>query len=82
MLKRKVLLATLFILGISLLNVAVLIEASNQESQLSVDTSEQQPIPTPSSTHTKKKCNGSTGRCSIVDANYTCREYNNRCRDW
>ena len=74
MFKRKVLLAILFILGISLLNVAVLIEASNQENPLFVNPSEQQPIAVDVH-YTGRKCNSSNGKCDIYDANSNCTEH-------
>ena len=78
MFKRKVVFAILFMLSVSWINVAVLIEASNQENQLLVDAFEQQPIPTGSDTYAKRRCNQSK-RCNIVDKNSTCVEVNGYC---
>lgn len=63
--KTKVVFAILFILGVSLLNVAVLIEASNHENQLAVDSFEQQPMPMSKSYHSDKDCNSSSKVCDI-----------------
>ena len=78
MFKRKVLLAILFILGISLLNVAVLIEASNQENPLFVDPSEQQPMPV-DTYHTGRECNTSSNLCDIDNADKNCWQYSSSC---
>ena len=69
MYKRKVVFAILFILGVSLLNVAVLIDASNQVDQLAVDAFEQQPITASeiASVVANKKCNIKNGECDIDD---------------
>ena len=75
----KVIFAILFILGISLLNVAVLIEASNQETQLSVDAFEQRPLPAARITYPDKACNNSSKKCNI-DSTGNCTEENDgRC---
>lgn len=66
--KRKVVFAILFILGVSLLNVAVLIDASNQVDQLVVDAFEQQPITADDDVAyyvANKKCNIKNGECDI-----------------
>lgn len=76
--KRKVGFAILFILGVSLLNVAVLIDASNQENQLAVDAFEQQPLPMESNYYAKRGCDSSK-RCSIIDRHSSCTEYNGYC---
>ena len=81
MLTRKVLLGILFILGISLLNVAVLIEASNQESQLFVDPAEQQPIRV-DQTHQNRRCHLGTGYCHIMDNNSSCTIYDSTGKCW
>ena len=79
MFKRKVLLAILFVLGVSLLNVAVLIEASNQENQLCADPSEQQPMPAARTYHTGRACDTSTGLCSIESSSQNCWQDANGC---
>ena len=77
--KRKLALAILFILGVSLLNAAVLISASNHESQLSIEAFDQQPVPVTRYTFFYRKCNSDTSRCDILDRNSTCYEVNGNC---
>ena len=81
MLTRKMVLGILFILGISLLNAAVLIEASNQESQLFVDPADPQPMLATSGTYTFRRCNSTVGKCNIIDNNYDCTETSSGCSD-
>lgn len=75
--KRKLYLAILLVLGVSLLNVAVLINASNQESQLSIDASDQRPVPVYRGTVYKRDCNA--GKCDIVNENADCKVVNGKC---
>ena len=77
--KRTVIFALLFIAGISLLNVAVLIEASNQEDALFVDPFEQQPVP--ASIHYNKRCNKQSNSCSIDNTKYDCVQRPLNCYD-
>ena len=77
--KRTVIFALLFIAGISLLNVAVLIEASNQEDSLLVDPFEQQPVPV--SIHYNKRCNLESNRCEIQNDKYDCVQLSLNCYD-
>ena len=76
--KRKVIFALLFIASISLLNVAVLIEASNQEDQLVIDAFNQQPIIAGTVNYPKRNCDA-VKRCSIVDRHDDCYEINGYC---
>lgn len=76
MFTKKMVFAILFILGVSLLNVAVLIEASNHENQITVDAFEQQPLPVVKTVFTKKTCN--SGRCNKPDTG-NCTETNGYC---
>lgn len=78
--KSKIVFAILFILGISLLNVAVLIEASNHENQLSIGAFEQQPLPAARITYPDKACNNSSKKCTIDKTGASCVEENDgRC---
>lgn len=79
MCKRNLIFAILFIFGISLLNAVVLIEASNQEHQLTVDAFEQQPIPVYRGVIKEKNCNTDNGECDIPSAT-SCRFVNGDCR--
>ena len=76
---RKVVFAVLFILGISLLNVAVLIDASNQGSQLTIDAFNQQPIPMYKGNIRDRDCNSDNSRCDIVNHGNICTEVNGKC---
>ena len=77
--KRTVIFATLFIVGISLLNVAVLIEASNQEDALIVDPFEQQPVP--AAIERNHLCNFEAKRCWIKNKSYDCVQEPRNCHD-
>lgn len=75
---RKVVFAILFFLGISLLNVAVLLNASNQENQLVVDAFDQQPLADGDQTYYNVKCNISAEpepNCTIDEEDSTCTIY-------
>ena len=77
--KRKLYLAILFILGVSLLNVAVLINASNQESQLSIDVSDQRPVPVTRKKFVGNACGTYNKRCTINAPESVCYEVDGKC---
>lgn len=77
--KQKVALAILFILGVSLLNGAVFISASNHESQLSVDAYDQQVIPAARKKFVGNACGTYNKRCTINAPDSTCWETNGKC---
>lgn len=75
--KWKIGWAILFILGISLLNVGVLIEASKPGNQPTVDSFDQRPVPVYRGTVLKKECNN--GVCDIDNQNKDCKVVNGKC---
>ena len=65
--KRKIVFALLLIASVLLLNVAVLIEASNQENQFTVDPFEQQLFPTGGKIIANVMCNYASSRGEIIE---------------
>ena len=80
--KRKVIIAILFIASISLINVAVLIEASYQGNQLDIDPFELQSFfAEETNLYKNKLCNFVTRRCDISNQSNNCLQYPRNCTD-
>ena len=81
--KRKIVFALLLIASTSLLNIVVLIEASNQENQLTVDPLKQQSLQSRSEyeLHYNKLCNYASWRCDIDQDGNNCYQYRYDCED-
>ena len=77
--KRTVIFAILFIVGMSVVNLAVLIEASNQEDALIVDPFEQQPVP--AAIRQNHLCNFEAKRCWIENKGNDCVQEPRNCHD-
>lgn len=85
MLKRKLFLILFFIIAVSLINAVVLIEASYQHNELTVDKSNHL-IFTANSGRTvtgnidHRQCADSINKCAVIDRNAYCLEYSdNTC---
>ncbi len=85
MLKKRLFLIFFFVLGVSLVNTVVLIEASNQHNELSVDAANQVMLEaTYNNTVTGTMCKRELVRshCNITDANWNCVWTNlRRCKN-
>lgn len=81
--KRTVIFALLFIVGISLLNVVVLIEASYQGDQLVVDPFEKNVLPAATNFDlvTDYLCNYRSNRCDIYNKGKSCLQFSRKCND-
>ena len=76
--KKKVVFTLLFIASISLLNIVVLIEASNQGDPLLVDPFEQQPVPAVVIKY-NKYCNQAILQCDIYNDSSDCVQLPRNC---
>lgn len=80
--KRTVIFAILFIVGISLLNVGVLIEASYEANQFDVDAFKLPPLVSVNiSLQPNKLCNNVSNACDISTKNNNCWQMPRNCTD-
>lgn len=80
--KRKVIFAILTVLGITLLNAVVLIQASNQGDQLLVDSLDQQAVPAAQQKiEPNRLCNFVSNRCDIEQTGNNCLQLPRDCTD-